>query len=710
MHAVVPMSSDDDFLDAAGRDFNFLTGEPYSPPYYEYAAKWSQLPLYQGDSMRQLLRNLRTKQVTLLTSGTGSGKTVIVPKVLLKLMEMASGGKVAITNPKRATTEANAEYAAKTLDVPLRSYVDYAYRGKPSRSRVARLLYVTDGILLARVMYGDPLLLMYGGIIVDEAHERPVPTDVLLYFLRNVLKRRPEFRLVVMSATMDTTPYVKYFAGLSTAVQHVSGKPNFPIARHYSTVEYKDSTKAVSAAVATVSKILRSTKEGDIIVFVPSVKDVVTCCVKLKALGELHPHVYCASVHAKLNEHDLKLATDASSYRNHGPYDRKVIFATNVAESSLTIDGLRYVVDTGREVKVKYLPDFHGRSVGSGYATQGQLTQRVGRTGRTGPGTAYLLYPEKLYKKLPGLPAPKVADIDVSDIMVMMLGRHTLSQTVAILSSLLTAPRLQQVTDALGFLHFHGLLRILDAKGAPLAYSAALYRRLKSADLGKLEGELTSSGRLVLQAAQMEISLGNALLLLWGQVFGCREDMVCLTCILEQCNGEIKSLFSGDGLTDEALAEVRDAHSEHRTLVNVYRFLFLRGHVAGLSLVWNTIHKAVQGFHLSGDEETSEQSSRVALPEAHREALMRQARVAGMTPFENALFAARCFHWTSLKTGKNQFPLVPTAGRLMWDVNRVAPALSDGVAVYEELVKDADSGKVKFLLPTVFQALAKGRR
>ncbi len=682
---------DDDFLDAAGRHDNFLTGQPYSPAYTELSAKWSALPLYQRDSMRELLNNLRHKQVTLLTSGTGSGKTVIVPRVLLKLMEVARGGKVAITNPKRTTTKENATYGAKALDVPLRSYVDYSYRGDASRSPVARLLYITDGILLAKILYGDPLLVTFGGVIVDEAHERPVPTDVLLYFLRGVLRRRPEFRLVVMSATMDTAPYAAYFEGLSTAVQHVSGKPNFPIARFYADREHRDSASAVGAAVATVVKILKETKEGDIIAFVPSVKDVVSCCMKLHEQGTAR--VYCASVHANLNKDDMALAIDASAYRQDGAYDRKVVFATNVAESSLTIDGIRYVVDTGREVKVRYLPRLHGRSVGSGYATQGQISQRVGRTGRTGPGTAFLLYPERVLKRLPALPAPKVSDIDVSDIAMMMLGRHRLSETLAILSSLLTPPALPQVADALGFLHFHGLVRAT-LRGEPMPYSAARYRRLTSADLGAMEGELTSSGRLVLQAAQMEVSLGNALLLLWGQVFGCWEDMVVLTCVLEQCKGEIKSLFSGDGLPQDRLAEVRDPHSEHRTLVDVYRRLVLRGHMAGLSMVWNAIHRAVEGFH----------ADRLSLPEAHRATLEQQARVGRLSPFENALLAARCFHWVSMDSGKNRFPLTPVAGKLTWDVNRMPPpgVAPTAVAVYEELVQDEASGKVKFVMATVF--------
>ena len=174
----------EDILDSKGINNNFLTDKPFSDEYKKLAEKWSILPMYKDHTIvKKFFELISSKQVLLLISGTGSGKTVLVPKFLLKyFVSCGLKGKIAITNPKTLTTLYNAEYGAKTLDVKLGEEVGYKYKGSPSDSNSSktRLLYATDGLILATILSGDTLLKDYDCIIIDEAHERHITIDILL--------------------------------------------------------------------------------------------------------------------------------------------------------------------------------------------------------------------------------------------------------------------------------------------------------------------------------------------------------------------------------------------------------------------------------------------------------------------------------------------------------------------------------------------------
>ena len=208
-------NSIDDILDIKGKNNNFLTNKPYSDEYKELAKKWSILPMYKENKyVKQLFKLLDENQVILLVSGTGSGKTVLVPKFVLKyILAKGLNKKVAITNPKILTTVYNAEYAAKTLDVKLGEEVGYKYKGSPpdSASDKSKLLYVTDGLILASILSGDTLLEQYQAIIIDEAHERKVQIDMLLKFLKEVSILRPDFKVIIMSATINAEVFMNGF-------------------------------------------------------------------------------------------------------------------------------------------------------------------------------------------------------------------------------------------------------------------------------------------------------------------------------------------------------------------------------------------------------------------------------------------------------------------------------------------------------------------
>ena len=165
-------------------------------------------------SVKQFFNLLNDCQVILLVSGTGSGKTVLVPKFVLKYVILNNlSGKIAVTNPKILTTIYNAEYGAKALDVNLGEEVGYKYKGAPDNAsnNNTKLLYCTDGIILATLLGRDPLLKDYQSTTIDEAHERQVNIDLLLRLIKELLPKRPDFKLIIMSATINSSVFRNYF-------------------------------------------------------------------------------------------------------------------------------------------------------------------------------------------------------------------------------------------------------------------------------------------------------------------------------------------------------------------------------------------------------------------------------------------------------------------------------------------------------------------
>lgn len=692
-----PVSSDpDDFLNAAAKHPNFLTGKPYSDTYKELAAKWSKLPMYSDkETQKNVISSIRDHPITLLISETGSGKSVFTPKFALKLARLAdpqSKKKVAITIPKRVAVEGAALYGAKALNVAIGEEVDYAFRGKKA-SPTATLLYLTDGILLARILHGDAMLSAYSHVIIDEAHERPVPTDLLLYFLRNIVQQRPEFRVIIMSATIDPAPFVNYFStiGAKPNIVHASGVTAFPIKRIYLKANPASPREALQIAVDNVVNTMKNTTEGDVLVFVPRIRDTLSGCMMLR--DKLSPSVaaktLCTALHASTEPEETQLAVHGSRYKERG-FTRRVLFATNVAESSLTIDGIQYVYDTGLEVQVTWDAAKHATQINVDYTSQGQIRQRIGRTGRTGPGMALHLYSEARFNSLKPLPSPNITKVELTDQFLLMTSHFTVKQVINTFASLLTPPTVMQVVDAVAFLHFNGLIAI-EGK----AFDEIKYADIDSYEkLGKYDGSITPTGKLVLQA--QEISPGNALLLLWGAVFGCLREMVSLACILETVGGDANALWSEPGLSAAVKKRVTHPTSEHITLINVYEQVYMKsGRATGMSSQWDRIHKKVGKFYrifVDADTQTD---------------LLRRAKLPGLTVVENALFAARCFNMVTVgpkQTLTNVYPLASTTG----SVELGFPIKHAGatVGVYESLMISARGPM--FSLITFFPGLKNG--
>lgn len=391
-------------LDPAGINLNPLNNQPYSSQYKELAKKWSQFPAYH--KAQEIISAIKDNQVILITSGTGSGKTVLMPKFVLHTLNY--NGKVAVTLPKQMIAQASAEFASKTLDVKLGEEVGYKYKGsdKNAYSSKTRLLFATDGTIVANLL-NDPELKEYDSVLIDEAHERKVQIDFLLYLLKNTCKLRKEFKLIIMSATVNEKIFKDYFEDFKFVHFDVGGKTNYPIESIFLDKPI-DPKMYLQKGMDIVENILSTTKDGDILFFVTSIQETMDTC-KTLSNDERVNTTFCVEVYAGMNPQQQDLAQSENKTNK-----RKLVIATNVAESSLTISNIKYVIDSGYELFGYYDPELNSKVLTKKLISQAQAKQRMGRSGRTGPGIVYHLYTkdyfDNIMEKYP-LPTIKVSDI-----------------------------------------------------------------------------------------------------------------------------------------------------------------------------------------------------------------------------------------------------------------------------------------------------------
>ena len=680
-----------DYLDAKADGVNFLTGAPWSSEYRELAGVWSKYPMYDPKIVKELLEAIDKHRVVLVTAGTGSGKTVITPKVLLRhLMETRpdSDWKVGVTNPKTVTTFANAEFAAKCLDVPLGQQVGYAYRGAPpgSVSEASRLVYMTDGYLLAQTR-ADPTLSSkhkYAAIVLDEAHERPVPVDMLLLQARKILEARQDFKVVIMSATIDAKIFVDYFQKKDIPVKLVQadGAP-----RHKVEARWIDKTPAPDAymekAVEKVAELLRDPKSpsGDILVFVPTIGDTRKGCERIRKETKGSAGVQCHALHSKISPAERAAATAPSPSKAV----RKVVFATNVAESSITLDGIVYVVDTGLQISSKWDPETDATVVKKEYTTQSQIRQREGRVGRTAPGVCIHLYTKDHFAGLKMYPDPVISTIDFTEYVLQMLSERegadededffagdsypSIQDAIETCQQLLTPPSAFQMASAISYLDKNCLATARAQDGSQIQD----YAKFKTLDALKasVAGKATVLGRVVNAMHRLKLSIANTLMVVAGmfyedpEIFSLfardaldakrlREQCVLFDCIVFACIAEVAESESGwsslwrDDASKAALREALEPlavpKSDHATLVNVYKAMSGQGRGAlGRVLDLDMWNKVVDKVGMVG--RAVGRFGRIKSADAVRSACkMYDLKTDGLTKFEKCLLTARIYN------------------------------------------------------------------
>jgi ATP-dependent helicase HrpA len=422
--------------------------------------------------------------VVIVSGETGSGKTTQIPKICLELGRGVAG-MIGHTQPRRIAARSVAERIAEELDVPLGGAIGYAVRFDDRVGEDTLVKLMTDGILLAE-MPRDRLLSRYDTIIIDEAHERSLNIDFLLGYLARLLPRRPDLKVIVTSATIDTARFSAHFGG--APIVEVSGR-TFPVEIRYEPVvddaddRDRDQTEAIGDAVTE----LVAEGPGDILVFLSGEREIRDTAEALTRL-EL-PATEILPLYARLSA-----AEQHRVFRAHK--GRRVVLATNVAETSITVPGIRSVIDPGTARISRYNVRTKVQRLPIESVSQASANQRAGRCGRIGPGICIRLYSEEDFDGRPPFTDPEILRTNLASVILQMAA---LRLGAIADFPFVDPPDGRQITAGLDLLEELGALE--DPAGAPelTAIGRRLARLPVDPRLGRmiLEAERNDAGREV---------------------------------------------------------------------------------------------------------------------------------------------------------------------------------------------------------------------
>lgn len=479
----------------------------------------------------ELLDIIRENQVIIVEGETGSGKTTQLTQYLHE-EGYTNYGIVGCTQPRRVAAVSVAQRVADEFNGGgLGAEVGYAIRFEDCTGPGTCIKYMTDGILL-RESLGDPDLEKYSVIIMDEAHERSLNTDVLFGALRIITSRRRDLKVIITSATLNAERFSSFFG--HAPVFRIPGR-TFPVDTFYSKTPVED---YVDGAVWQVVQIhLQAPLPGDILVFMTGQEDIETCCEGLAdKLGKLE----CTQPVSILPIYSQLAADLQAKIFEAAPADtRKVIVATNIAETSLTIDGIRYVVDAGYCKLKTYNPRLGMDALLLCPASQAAVNQRAGRAGRTGPGKCYRLFTGSAYSS-------EMLDNNVPEIQ-----RTNLSHVVLLLKSL-------GVKDVLDF-------PFLDPPPAEIVLKSMLALWF----LGALDnnGDLTDLGD---RMSKLPVDPALSALLFCGEKLECLDEAATIVAMLSVPNVFMRPQGREEE-SDSAREKFFVSESDHLTLLHTYQ-------------------------------------------------------------------------------------------------------------------------------------------
>ncbi|KAI3908097.1 hypothetical protein MKW92_049617 [Papaver armeniacum] len=443
------------------------------------------LPIYK--LKKELVQAVHDNQVLVVIGETGSGKTTQVTQYLAEA-GYTTKGKIGCTQPRRVAAMSVAKRVAEEFGCRLGEEVGYAIRFEDCTGPDTVIKYMTDGMLLREILI-DESLSQYSVIMLDEAHERTIHTDVLFGLLKQLLNRRPDLRLIVTSATLDAEKFSGYFFNCN--IFTIPGR-TFPVEIMYTKQPESD---YLDASLITVLQIHLTEPEGDILLFLTGQEEIDHACQSLyermKGLGKNVPELIILPVYSALPSEMQSRIFDPAP-----PGKRKVVVATNIAEASLTIDGIFYVIDPGFAKQNVYNPKQGLDSLIITPISQASAKQRAGRAGRTGPGKCYRLYTESAYRN-------EMSPTSIPEIQRINLGSTTLQMKAMGINDLLSfdfmdPPSPQALISAmeqlysLGALDEEGLLTKLGRKMAEFPLDPPMCKMLlASVDLGCSDEILT---------------------------------------------------------------------------------------------------------------------------------------------------------------------------------------------------------------------------
>ncbi|CAK9441515.1 uncharacterized protein LODBEIA_P53830 [Lodderomyces beijingensis] len=497
------------------------------------------LPIYQ---MRQdLVTQIRDNQFIVIVGETGSGKTTqIVQYIYEEKLHVFNGCEkiIGCTQPRRVAATSVAGRVADEVGCVVGDEVGYNVRFDDNTSYKTKIKYLTDG-MLEREALSDPELSNYAVIMLDEAHERTIATDVLFALLKKAALKNPNLKVIVTSATLDAEKFSTYFN--NCPIMRIPGR-TFPVEVLYTKEPEMD---YLAAALNSVMQIhLSEPVGGDILVFLTGQEEIDTSCEvladRMQTLGDAASELIILPVYASLPPEQQTMIFEPAP-----PGARKVILATNIAETSITIDGIYFVVDPGY-VKINAFDPRAGMdSLRVCPISQAQANQRSGRAGRTGPGKCYRLYTENSYAQMLPNAIPEIQ-------------RQNLSHTTLMLKAM-------GINDLVNF-------EFMDPPSSHTLFASL--EDLYMLDALDDEGNLTKLGR---EMADYPMEPALAKVLIKSMEFGCTEEILSIVAMLS-----VQTIFyrphKRRALADQRKARFHSTQGDHLTLLNVYqRFMLNHG-------------------------------------------------------------------------------------------------------------------------------------
>ncbi|KAM3558760.1 hypothetical protein MY1884_003829 [Beauveria asiatica] len=502
-----------------------------------------------------LLYTIEKYPVTIVIGQTGSGKTTQIPQFLEKAGWCNDSKIIGVTQPRRVAATTVALRVADEVGCEVGKEVGYSIRFEDVTSESTRIKFLTDGLLIREALV-DPLLSRYSVIMVDEAHERSISTDILLGLLKKIRKKRPELRIIISSATLEAETFLRFFTSSSEVaandgdeteaskigvVVSLEGR-TFPIDLMYLEAPAENYVEKV---ISTVVDIHTQEGEGDILVFMTGREEIDFA---VQAISERAPEL--EAKYGPLQPMPLYagLTTEEQMYVFDKPPEgtRKVVFSTNIAEASVTIDGIVFVVDSGYVKLRAYNPKTGIESLTATPISKASAAQRAGRAGRTKPGKCFRLYTEQAYH---GLAQSNPPEIQRSNLAPTILQLKALGIDNIVRFDFLSPPPSQLVGKALELLY----------------------------SLGALDEYAKLTRPLGMRMAELAVEPMMAKTLLSAPSFGCLSEMLTIAA-MTSLGSSVWFYHDGERKKMES-ARRRFAAEEgdHLTLLNAYQAFVTRG-------------------------------------------------------------------------------------------------------------------------------------
>ncbi|QKJ25983.1 ATP-dependent RNA helicase HrpA [Aquiluna borgnonia] len=493
----------------------------------------------------EITEAIKKHQVVVVAGATGSGKTTQIPKMCLELGRTS----IAHTQPRRIAARSVAERIAEELKVELGQEVGYQVRFTDTSSKRTRVKVMTDGILLNAMQF-DRDLKQYDTIIIDEAHERSLNIDFLLGYLKQLLPRRPDLKLIITSATIDPESFSRHFD--NAPIIEVSGR-TFPIEIRYRPVnqerqEASDPDQETTAddyidAVVSALRELQAEPDGDVLVFLSGeseIRDAQEVITGASVSGALMKQLEVLPLYGRLSASEQHRVFDQ---RSKPGVKRRIILATNVAETSLTIPNIKYVIDAGTARISRYSTRLKVQRLPIEAISQASANQRAGRAGRTSPGTVIRLYSEEDFKARPEFTDPEILRTNLAAVI------------------------LQAANLGLGDLAKFPFLQPPDAKG--VKDGRGLLLELGAIKATESEISLTPLGQ---QIARLPIEPRFARMLLESRQHGITREVLIVTAGLTIQDPRERPVENRER-ADLLHSRFTDSGSDFLTLVNLWNYL-----------------------------------------------------------------------------------------------------------------------------------------